>query len=134
MVPTARGPTAPGLGKEKRAPLPQASAKALKRATPTTSHSLQVIATSSTYGAPSTGEKSSTGASDKKPVQPDRARSQAVRRTPDIAPPTVSLDVTLRSAAGAVAVTTDGRLVGLLLTVILTTLAAIALAIKRARG
>lgn len=116
MVPTGAGPTASGIEKEKRTPLPRAGANALKQAPPTVAKPLEEIATSSTYGAP----------------EPSEQGSQTAAREPDIVPPGASLEATLRSSAGAIGSASDTRLLSLLVAILVTTSAAVALAIRRA--
>jgi len=116
IVPAAGGPTVPGIGTEKQAPLTRAGSKALKNGPPGTADSLAEIATSSTYGAS---------------VRP---AAQAPARDRDVVPPGPSVDATLRSTVDAIGSAGDARLVGLLIAVVVTTLGAVALSISRARG
>jgi hypothetical protein len=114
MVPTAGGQSAPGVGAERRAPLSPKSAKSLKKATPEVRRPLEKIVTSSTYGAPT------------RPVK----RSKPADQLPD-RPPVPS--ATLRSGIGAIGSTSDVRLVGLLIVVLLTTVGAVVLAVGRTK-
>ena len=116
IVPSAGGPTVPGIGTEKQAPLTGAGSKALKNAPPGIADSLAEIATSSTYGAS---------------VLP---AAQAPARERKVVPPGSSVDATLRSTVEAMGSTGDARLAGLLIAVVVTTLAAVALSIRRARA
>jgi len=138
LVPAAAGPKAPVVEKKKkRAPLPAAGKKALKKAAPAVAKSLEEIATLSTYGAPATRAepeptKPAPTAAKPKPkpnAKPTTAKPQEpVRERDDTA-----ADVTLGATVRAIASATDGRLLGLLLTVLVTTFGAVGLAARRAR-
>ena len=121
MVPTAGGPSPPGKDKKKpKQATSQPGKDALKGASPKTAATLEEVATSSLYGAP----EASTEPAKPKPLTPVRDTDSA----PD------KVNTTLESA-GAVAATStsDTRLLGLLGAVFVTTLVAVALAIRRAR-
>ena len=115
VVPGAGGPTTPGLGKQSKTRLPDAADEALQEEPVATAERLKEIATSSTYGAPT------------RPVKPASGELAAV-------PAETSLDATLRSTVTAIASDDDTRLLGLLAAVVVTTFAAVALAIRRARA
>ncbi len=122
LVPAASGPKAPGVEKRGRTSLPKAGKKALKQAPRAVARPLEEIATSSTYGAPAIRVE----------LKPTKPRPQATARDPDIVPP-APIEVTLGTTVSAVASATDERLLGLLLAVLVTTLGAVALAVKRAQ-
>lgn len=117
-VPTASGPSVPGITKAKRTQLSPRAKRALKKRAPKTASALEDVATSSTYGAPAASE-----------TKPTRARP----RSPDDVPPAPSLSAALESTLTAVGETSDTRLLGLLLVVVATTAGAIGLAVRRAR-
>ncbi len=123
LVPAASGPKAPGVEKRGRTSLPKAGKKALKQAPRAVARPLEEIATSSTYGAPAIRVE----------LKPTKPRPQATARDPDIVPPGAPIEVTLGTTVSAVASATDERLLGLLLAVLVTTLGAVALAVKRAQ-
>jgi len=123
LVPAASGPKAPGVEKKKRTSLSNAGKRALKQAPSAVAKPLEEIATSSTHGAPAIRPE-------RKPTKPE---PQATVRDSDIAPPGPSVEVTLGTTVSAIASATDKRLFGLLLAVLVTTLGAVALAVKRAQ-
>lgn len=116
IVPAAGGPTVPGVEKDNQAQLPRAGSDALEDAPPGTANPLEEIATSSTYGAP---------------VRP---AAQAPARDRNVVPPGSSVDATLRSTVEAIGSTGDARLAGLLIAMVVTTFAAVALSIRRTRA
>lgn len=127
LVPAAVGPKAPGVEKKKkRTSLPPAGKDALKQAPPAIAKPLEEIATSSTYGAP-------VIRAEPKPTNP-KPEPQAPVRDPDIVPPGASVEVTLGTTVGAIASATDERLLSLLVAILVTTSAAVTLAIRRARA
>jgi len=125
MVPAAGGPKTPGKEKEKRTPLPDTGQKALGEAAPEVATPLEEIATSSTYGAPAVIA----------PTPTPKPEPEGPVRDPDIAPAGTAVDSTLRSTVSTIATasTSDARLVGLLLVVLVTTLAAVGIAFGRTR-
>jgi hypothetical protein len=120
MVPDADGPTAPRAGK-KPAPLPKESKDALEEAPPETAATLEEVATSPTYGAPSVPKKKPVEVGQTPAPRPDRV--------------TVASASTTLESAGAIASASvsDTRLVGLLIAILATTLGAAAVAVARAR-
>jgi hypothetical protein len=123
MVPAAGGPKSPSkTEKKKRTPLPEEGRKALEKAPPEVAKPLDEISTSSSYGAPEVAE----------PRKPTEPRSNAPVRDPDIAPGT-SVDSTLRGTATAIATASmdDARLIGLIVVLLVTTLGAVGLALRR---
>ncbi len=117
IVPAAGGPTVPGVEKDNQAQLPRAGSDALEDAPPGTANPLEEIATSSTYGAP---------------VRP--AAQAPARDRNAVPPPGSSVDATLRSTVEAIGSTGDARLAGLLIAMVVTTFAAVALSIRRTRA
>jgi hypothetical protein len=127
LVPAAVGSKAPGAEaktEKRQDSLPPAGENALKQAPPAIAKPLEKIATSSTYGAPELrAEQNAT--------QPE---TQAPARDPDAVPPGATVEeVTLGTTVSAIASATDERLLGLLLTMLVTTLGAIGLALRRTR-
>jgi hypothetical protein len=116
LVPTASGPKAPGVEKERRLPLSSEAKRALDRASKATAASLLTIATSSTYGAPS---------------GPGRGASGRVVRESRATTPSPSRNQSLEAIAGAVAPAGDTRMIGLLLILVVVTVAAAALSLRR---
>lgn len=111
LVPGAGGPSAPGVGATERTPLPRAGEEALADAPPGVANALQEVATSSEYGAPtSSGEAGTAGGAN------------------------ISTDATLESTLSAIGSASDARVLGLLLAVLSTTVAAVALAFGRRRA
>ena len=104
VIPGADGPTVPGVSNQT-----SAATEAL----------LKELATSPTYGAP-TLSASASGAE----PQPTRGESDSTD---------VSLDATLRSTVVAIESVSQTRLLGLLAMLLLTTLAGVLLATRRAR-
>ena len=125
VVPAAGGPRSLGIEKKVRTSLPPAGKEALRQAPPSVAGPLEEIATSSTYGAPAIR-------AEPKPTKP-KPKPQAPVRDPDVVPPRAPTEVTLGTTVSAIASATDERLLGLLLTVLTTTLGAVALAVRRAR-
>ncbi len=125
LVPAAGGPKSPGIERKARTSLPPAGREALKQAPPSVAKPLEDIATSSTYGAPAIQAEP-----EPKPTKP---KPRAPVRDPDVVPPRAPTEVTLGSTVSAIASATDERLLGLLFTVLMTTLGAVALAVRRAR-
>jgi hypothetical protein len=116
LVPSADGPKAPGAETEKRTPLPPAGSDALEQAPATVAAPLEEIATSSSYGAPTS-----------------QRRPQPPARDPEVVPVDSSLEETLSSTFEALGSTQDSRLLGLLLAIPLVALGAVVLAVLRAR-
>ena len=106
QVPTATGPSAPGVGGATTSRLSSNARRGLSQVSPASAAALTTIATSSAYGAPVS-----------------------------VAPNLVEGDGNQAPAGGAVTVesVSDERLVGLVVVLILTTLAGLALAGRRAR-
>ncbi len=126
LVPAAGGPKSPGIEKKARTALPTAGKEALKQAPPSVAGPLEEIATSSTYGAPAVQ-------AEPKPIKP-KPPAPAPGRDPDTVDPRAPTEVTLGTTVSAIASATDERLLGLLFTLLMTTLGAVALAVRRARG
>jgi hypothetical protein len=127
LVPAAVGSKAPGAeakNEKTQDSLPPAGKNALKRAPAAIAKALEKIATSSTYGAPERrAEPNATKPETQTPV-----------RDPDAVPRGVTVEeVTLGTTVSAIASATDERLLGLLLTMLATTLGAIGLALRRMR-
>ena len=116
LVPTAEGPAAPGVVEETRTPLPPAGEEALEQAPSDTAAPLDEIATSSTYGAPTSPEPPTPAR------RPDRDSSEP------------SLETSLATTLETLGSTDDGRLAGLFVVLALTAVGAVALAVLRARG
>ena len=114
MVPTAAGPKAPGITKEKTAALPRRAAKALESAPRATAESLTKVATSSSYGAPTRRAK------------PGKPIERSVE-------PTLERTVAIGTTVEAIATTSDARLVTLLAVVLAIAVSAIGLAARKAR-
>lgn len=128
VVPAAGGPRSPGIEKKAQTSLPPAGKEALRQAPPSVAGPLEEIATSSTYGAPAIR-------AEPKPTKPKpKPKPRGPVRDPDVVPPRAPTEVTLGSTVSAIASATDERLLGLLFTVLMTTLGAVALAVRRARG
>lgn len=127
LVPAAVGSKAPGAEaktEERQDSLPQAGKNALKQAPSAIAEPLEKIATSSTYGAPELRAEPST----------IKTETQAPVRDPDAVPPGAGVEeVRLGTTVSAIASATDERLLGLLLTMLVTTLGAVALAVRRAQ-
>ena len=127
LVPAAVGSKAPGTEaktEKRRDSLPPEGKKALKQAPPAIAKPLEKIVTSSTYGAPEL--RANTNATE--------PGTQAPVRDPDAGSPEATVEeVTLGTTVTAIASATDERLLGLLLTMLVTTLAAIGLALRRTR-
>ena len=116
LVPSSRGPKAPGIGREKRGALPRKAKKALETTPRSTAEALTDVATSSNYGAPA------RRASQKpEPVARD---APAPGEEP-------SLDRTLQATAVAAAPVDDGRMVGLLVVMLAIAVGGGALAVRR---
>jgi hypothetical protein len=106
QVPTASGPSAPGVRKPTTSPLSQKARRVLTHASPGTAVALEKIATSSAYGAPgSDGQSAGVGAGD--------------------------ASGSLGGGVDANLDASDGRLSGLLVVLILMTVGAVALAVRR---
>jgi hypothetical protein len=117
LVPTAAGPKAPGVEKERRLPLSPAAKRALEGAPKATAVALLTVATSSTYGAPS---RLRTGASGRI-ARDTRATTQSPAGNRE----------SLEAIAAAVAPAGDTRMIGLLVILAATTVAAGALSLRR---
>jgi hypothetical protein len=127
LVPAAVGSKAPGAEaktEKTQDSLPPAAKNALKQAPPAIAKPLEKIATSSTYGAPERrAEPNATKPETRAPV-----------RDPDAVPPGAGVEeVALGTTVSAIASATDERLLGLLLTMLVTMLGAVALAVRRAQ-
>lgn len=130
VVPAAGGPRSPGIEKKAQTSLPPAGKEALRQAPPSVAGPLEKIATSSTYGAPAIRAEPKPP----KPKPKPKPKPRAPVRDPDVVPPHAPTEVTLGTTVSAIASATDERLLGLLFTVLMTTLGAVALAVRRARG
>jgi len=119
LVPTATGPKAPGIQKERRAPLPPRAKRALDEASVATAEALTAVATSSDYGAPA--------------ARPPSAMSKGAPR--DARPPALesSLARTFQATAVAAAPFDDARIIGLLVAMLAALVGAGALAVSRRR-
>jgi hypothetical protein len=117
LVPTAAGPKAPGVEVERRLPLSPEAKRALEGAPKATAVALLAVATSSTYGAPS---RLGTGTSG--PIAREtRATSQSPAGNRE----------SLEAIAAAVAPAGDMRMIGLLVILAATTVAAGAFSLRR---
>ena len=116
LVPTASGPQAPGIGKERRLPLPPEAKRALDRVPKPMAAALLAVSTLSTYGAPS---RLGNAASAR-----DVFTTPAVTRSP---PRSQSLEAT----AAAMAPRGDAHMIGLLVILAAVTVAAGALSLRR---
>jgi hypothetical protein len=123
QVPTASGPAAPGVTKATRDVLPRAGAKALKKAPPKTAKALEEIATSSNYGAPKVGSKP------KPKPKPTPTKAASDRKSDEVT--TTTVRATLRSSVGALGTASDTRLIVLLAVLLVSSLAAVALSVRR---
>jgi hypothetical protein len=128
-VPSASGPATPGIKKKKRTPLPRAGAKALKKVPPATAKALTDIATSSDYGAPQVSSEPKPKSKSKPKPKPKPVRGGATSGSDAVT--TTSVSTTLRSSVGALGTASDTRLVGLLGVLLVSVLAAVALAARR---
>lgn len=116
LVPTGKGPTAPGLRQAQASTLsPQAQA-ALGDISPAAAKALTTIATSSDYGAPATRSDTSAVSSG----GPSRGGES-------------SLDRTFQAAATATSPISDADLIGLLATLLVLTAGGAALALQARR-
>ena len=111
QVPSAGGGSAPGVQDATQSSLSPAAEAALETATPSVRDALENVVSSSTYGAPQTQGQA--------PVLDPR--------------PDESSDGALGGTADALGTVSDGRLLALLLVLLATTLAALVLALRRAR-
>jgi hypothetical protein len=116
LIPTADGPTAPGVGLERRTPLPPGAKRALDNASKSTAASLATIATSSSYGAPPRPQ----------PGALDSATRDRPQRTAE-----PSLDRTLQAIAEAAAPVGDDRVFGLLSILVAVTVGGAVVAVRR---
>jgi hypothetical protein len=116
LIPTATGPKAPGVEKERRLSLSPEAMRALDGVSNTTAVALSNVATSSTYGAPS---RLGSGAS---------GRIVRDTRTTVRSP---SGNQSVGAIAAAVAPAGDTRMIALLLTLAAVTVAAAALSLRR---
>jgi hypothetical protein len=110
QVPSAGGGSAPGVQDATQSSLPPAAEAALETATPSVRDALEKVVSSSTYGAP-----------------------QTVGQAPVLGPESDEPDDALGGTADALGTVSDGRLLALLLVLLTTTLAALVLALRRAR-
>ena len=134
MVPTSSGPTSPGVGTEKRTPLPSRAQHALSKTSHPIATVLEKISTSSFYGAP---VKKLEPTPVKKPEPtPTKARTNAdVRRSrgePGTSQPSVAttFQTTLRSIGAG----SEAHMLGLIAVLVVTTAGAIAAAALRRRS
>ena len=150
MVPTSSGPTSPGVGTEKRTPLPSRAQHALSKTSHPIATVLEKISTSSFYGAPvkkleptpvkkpePTPVKKLEPTPVKKPEPtPTKARTNAdVRRSrgePGTSQPSVAttFQTTLRSIGAG----SEAHMLGLIAVLVVTTAGAIAAAALRRRS
>jgi hypothetical protein len=117
LVPGAGGPSAPGLAPSDQSQLPQAAQDALQQVPPGVATPLEKIATSADYGAPVDAPAPETSPPEGGTVSTE-----------------TSVDAALASAVAAVGSASDARVVGLLVVVFVTTIAAFSLAFTRRRG
>ena len=113
LVPTGKGPTAPGLQEAQASDLSPAARAALDGIPPAIAGALAKIGTSSDYGAPASGSASSGVA---------LGASSGAERP--------SLDRTFQAAATAASPISDLDLIGLLLTLLVITGGGAALAVR----
>jgi hypothetical protein len=118
LIPTATGPKAPGVEKERRLPLSREAKRALGGAPKATAESLLTVATSSTYGAPSSLGSGASG--------------RIVRDTPTTTR-SPSRSMSLEAIAAAVAPAGDTRIIALLLILTAVTVAGAGLFLRRHR-
>ena len=116
LVPSSRGPKAPGIGRERRGALPRKAKKALETTSRPTADALTDVATSSNYGAP-------TRRASAKP-EPVPGDAPAPGEEP-------SLDRTLQATAVAAAPVDDVRMIGLLVALLAIAAGGGLLAIRR---
>jgi hypothetical protein len=116
LIPTATGPKAPGVDKERRLPLSPEAKRALDGAPKATAESLLAVATSSTYGAPSSLGSAASG----RIVRDARPATRSPSRS-----------ISLEAIATAVAPTGDTRMIALLLILAAVTVAGAALSLRR---
>jgi hypothetical protein len=116
LVPTGKGPTAPGLQEAQAARLSPTARAALDGISPATAKALATISTSSDYGAPAT-------TSDTADVTPGGSSSGGG----------TSLDRAFEAAATAASPISDTDLIGLLVTLLVVTAGGAGLALQ-ARG
>jgi hypothetical protein len=114
LLPTAGGPKAPGIGDSTTTPLSEHAASRLGVTSDETARVLAELATSSAYGAPSARATSEPG--------------DASQNTGS------SLDESLGSTADSAMRVGDERLIGLLVVMLASVVAAAALAIARRRA
>jgi hypothetical protein len=114
LVPGAGGPSAPGVEKSDQAPLTPVGMNALEKESPELAKALEEIATSSDYGAPNA------------PAKPATATREA-----DVVSPDASVDAAFDGTVSAIGSASDARMLGLLVAVLGTTVAAVALALRR---
>lgn len=117
LVPTGKGPTAPGLQRAQTSSLSPAARAALKGVSPAAAKSLTTIATSSAYGAPATRSNTSGMVSEE---------SSGAGGT--------SLDRTFEAAATAASPISDSDLIGLLVILLVVTAGGAGLAIRSRHG
>lgn len=115
LIPTATGPKAPGVEKERRLPLSPKATRALDGVPRATAVALRNVATSSTYGAPSKLGSSASG-----PIVRD---TRTTARSP-------SRNQSVEALAAAVA-PADTRVIALLLILVAVTVAAATLSLRR---
>ena len=116
LVPTGKGPTAPGLRQAQASTLSRAAQAALDDISPAAAKALATIATSSSYGAPATRSDASGLASE---------RSSGGGAAP--------LGRTFEAAATAASPISDADLIGLLLTLVVVTVGGAGLALQARR-
>ena len=108
QIPGAQGATAPGVGEVTKTPLPAAGRDALASSPAALASVLEEIATSSDYGAPVSNAR--------EPGSQDDGSAG---------------DGSFGGTVGTIGSASDARLLGLVLTLVVTTLAAAALAMRR---
>jgi hypothetical protein len=116
LVPDAGGPKAPAPEQDTRGPLPPEAKAALDEAQPEIGEPLEEVATSSQYGAPS---------SPRPPVPREPERPEVSEGA--------SVPAALQSTVEAVTSTDDRQLVGTGVALLLVTLGAVLLAVRRVR-
>ena len=116
LVPTGKGPTAPGLGQAQGSTLSPTAHAALDDISPAVAKALLTIATSSAYGAPATVSDTSGTSSG------GSSRGGGT-----------SIDRTFQAAATAASPISDADLIGLLLTLAVVTVGGAGLALQSRR-
>ena len=107
LVPTVKGPKAPGVERERRTPLAPKAKRALDKSPKKTAEALTIVATSSDYGAPTVSAVPRSPRVTPAPIAPSPIAPSPIARPP--------LDHTLSATAAAVAPVDDARAIGLLI-------------------